>query len=180
MTGVAAGLAFAIVGCNQKPCGYFPCRSLHAYCAVAISNSVARINSRAGQLKAKRWPEDPQSECHWTQTGASLSTGVKPLNTFGGQRSRSASGARALQRSHSLVARRSIKALGVRSRKVVTLFCPSRRRNCYGKPASRQPPHNAESSCRAPRVERNNQLPGPAIRLEPHHRYQVAVSYHYS
>lgn len=68
--------------------------------------------------------------------------------------------------------------LGVRSREVVTLFCPRRRKNCYGKHASWQRPHNAANSIRAPKVARKDECPSSALRAESYHGHEVAIPHH--
>ena len=68
--------------------------------------------------------------------------------------------------------------LGVWSRRVVTLFCPLRRKKRYGNNASWQRPHDAANSSRTPKVERKDQHLGPALRTEPHHGYQVAYTHY--
>ena len=69
-----------------------------------------------------------------------------------------------------------LQSLGVWTQRVVTPFCPLGRKNRYGNHASRQRPNDAENSSRASKVERKDQRFSPALRAEPHNRYEVALS----
>src|SRR3954447_1925953 len=68
--------------------------------------------------------------------------------------------------------------IGVWSRRVV-VRCPEMRRTRYGRSFTRQRPHNAACSSRAPSVARSDPRPRCPLRTEPENGPEVAQAHHH-